>query len=57
MLSTETIHTPNESKLTQKNSILLVEDEDLIREMVVMALEEEDYEVHTASNGRAALSS
>jgi len=41
----------------QKNSILLVEDEDLIREMVVMALEEEGYEVHTAINGRAALSS
>ena len=36
---------------------MLVEDEDLIREMVVMALEEEGYEVHTASNGRAALSS
>lgn len=57
MLSTETIHTNSESKLTQKNSILLVEDEDLIREMVVMALEEEGYEIHTASNGRAALSS
>lgn len=57
MLSTETTNTPNESQLAQKNRILLVEDEDLIREMVVMALEEEGYEVHTASNGRAALSS
>jgi len=57
MLSTDAIHTPRKSKLAQKNSILLIEDEDLIREMVVMALEEEGYEVHTACNGRAALSS
>ena len=55
MLSIETPQTAAESKLTQTNSILLVEDEDLIREMIVIALEEEGYEVHTASNGRAAL--
>ncbi len=54
MLCSE-IQPPVESKLTQTNRILLVEDEDLIREMVVIALEEEGFEVHTASNGRAAL--
>ncbi len=54
MLCSE-IQPPVESKLTQTNRILLVEDEDLIREMVVIALEEEGFEVHTASNGRTAL--
>ena len=56
MPSTETFHPPVEAKLAQKNCILLVEDEDLIREMVEIALEEEGYEVHTVSNGREALS-
>ena len=56
MLSIETPQATAESKLAQTNRILLVEDEDLIREMIVIALEEEGYEVHTASNGRAALS-
>lgn len=56
MLSLETVQMTAESKLTQTNRILLVEDEDLIREMIVIALEEEGYEVHTASNGRSALS-
>ena len=56
MLSIETPQKTTESKLAQTNRILLVEDEDLIREMVVIALEEEGYEVHTATNGRAALS-
>ena len=55
MLSIETPQTTAESKLTKTNRILLVEDEDLIREMVVIALEEEGYEVHTATNGRTAL--
>lgn len=55
MLSLETSPAPTESKLAQKNRILLIEDEDLIREMVVLALEEEGYEVHTAKSGRSAL--
>ena len=55
MLSIETPQTTAESKLAQSNRILLVEDEDLIGEMVVIALEEEGYEVHTANNGRTAL--
>lgn len=55
MLSLETPQNSVEAKLSPKNRILLIEDEDLIREMVVIALEEEGYEVYTANNGRAAL--
>ena len=55
MLSLETSPAPTESKLASKNRILLIEDEDLIREMIALALEEEGYEVHTAKNGRSAL--
>ena len=55
MPSLEIAQAPTESKLAQKNRILLIEDEDLIRDMVVIALEEEGYEVKTASNGREAL--
>ncbi|MEM8832294.1 MAG: response regulator transcription factor [Cyanobacteria bacterium P01_G01_bin.19] len=56
MLSIDTSQTSAESKLAQANRILLVEDESLISEMIVIALEEEGYEVHTANNGRSALS-
>lgn len=56
MLSIETPQASAESKLAQTNRILLVEDESLISEMIVIALEEEGYEVHTANNGRSALS-
>jgi two-component system, OmpR family, phosphate regulon response regulator PhoB len=55
MLSLQTPQTTAKSKLTVTNRILLVEDEDLIREMIVVALAEEGYEVHTANNGRDAL--
>ena len=55
MLSLEIPQASSEAELTQKNRLLLVEDEDLIRDMIVVALEEEGYEVHTASDGRAAL--
>ena len=55
MLSLQTPKAADKSKLAQANRILLIEDEDLIRDMVVVALEEEGYEVHTADNGRAAL--
>ena len=34
------------------NRVLVVEDEDLIREMVVLALEEEGYEVTAAVDSR-----
>jgi two-component system, OmpR family, phosphate regulon response regulator PhoB len=39
----------------QTSRILIVEDEELIREMLVLALEEEGYEVTTASDGRIAV--
>ena len=55
MLSQQNLKSPTKSKLAQANQILLVEDEDLIRDMIVVALEEEGYEVDTASNGRTAL--
>jgi len=55
MLSLQNPQTSEKSKLAQANRILLVEDENLIRDMVTVALEEEGYEVHNVSNGRAAL--
>ncbi|MGK7934288.1 MAG: response regulator transcription factor [Xenococcaceae cyanobacterium] len=55
MLSLEIPQGSSEAKLTPKNRLLLVEDEDLIRDMIVVALEEEGYEVHTAVDGRSAL--
>ncbi len=39
----------------QTSRILVVEDEELIREMLVLALEEEGYEVITAGDGRVAV--
>ena len=55
MLSLETSQGTTESKLTATSRILVIEDEDLIRDMVMVALEEEGYEVHTSANGREAL--
>ncbi len=46
---------PSQRELTRTTRILVVEDEDLIRDMIVLALEEEGYEVITATDGRAAL--
>lgn len=55
MLSLDKTQTSSKPELTQKNRILLIEDEELIRDMVVIALEEEGYQVKTATNGRTAL--
>ena len=55
MLSLENPQTSSESGLSHKNRILVVEDEDLIRDMVTVALQEEGYEVQTTKNGRNAL--
>ncbi len=55
MLSLQNPQSSNKSKLAHTNRILLIEDEDLIRDMVTVALEEEGYEVYTANNGRSAL--
>ncbi len=55
MLALDLPHNPPNRELTQKNRILVIEDEDLIREMVILALEEEGYEVMSATDGRIAL--
>jgi two-component system phosphate regulon response regulator PhoB len=55
MLSLEISPTPSQVELTQKNRILLVEDESLIGDMIVVALEAEGYEICKVSDGRAAL--
>ncbi|BAZ42822.1 winged helix family two component transcriptional regulator [Calothrix sp. NIES-4101] len=46
---------PPASEFGQINRILVVEDEDLIREMLVLALEGEGYEVVAAVDGRVAV--
>lgn len=56
MLSLEIPQSPSQPELDQTTRILVVEDEDLIREMVVLALREEGYDVVTATDGRTALS-
>lgn len=55
MLSLENPQNASQSGLNHQNRILLVEDEDLIRDMISIALEEEGYEVQTTNNGRNAL--
>ncbi len=55
MLSLDLPQSPSSPELAQSTRILVVEDEDLIREMLVLALEEESYEVVTAADGRTAL--
>ncbi|MGF1481184.1 MAG: response regulator transcription factor [Cyanophyceae cyanobacterium] len=55
MLSLDIPQSSPSSKLVQASRILVVEDEDLIRDMIVLALEEEGYEVSTANDGRTAL--
>lgn len=55
MLTLDVPQSSSRSDLGQTHRILVVEDEDAIRDMVVLALEEEGYEVATAANGRSAL--
>lgn len=55
MLSLERPLSSSRHGLAQTTRILVVEDEDLIREMLVLSLVEEGYEVVTAIDGRAAL--
>ncbi|MBD2179719.1 response regulator transcription factor [Planktothrix sp. FACHB-1355] len=55
MFSLELTQTPSRAEIGQKSRVLVVEDEDLIREMIVMALEEQDYEVITATDGQKAI--
>lgn len=55
MLSLETSQQTNNLSKNLSNRVLLVEDEELIRDMVILALEEEGYEVVVATDGRKAL--
>jgi two-component system phosphate regulon response regulator PhoB len=56
MLSLDAPTFSKKPELVQTHRILIVEDEEVIRQMIVIALEEEGYEVITASDGRSALS-
>jgi two-component system phosphate regulon response regulator PhoB len=55
MLSLDMPKSASSPDLGQASRILVVEDEELIREMLVVSLEEEGYEVVTATDGRTAL--
>lgn len=55
MLSLEVPQFSSNRDLVQNSRILVVEDEDVIRDMVVLALKEEGYEVVSVSDGRSAL--
>lgn len=54
MLSLDIPQSSPRPEFTRSARILVVEDEDLIREMVVLSLREEGYEVSTAADGRTA---
>ena len=55
MLTLEIPQKSSQAKPMTTYHLLVVEDEELIRDMIVLALEEEGYEVTTASDGRTAL--
>lgn len=56
MLSLEIPPSSNSPEIHQTTRVLVVEDEELIREMILVSLKEEGYEVTTAMDGRTALS-
>ncbi|MDJ0730451.1 MAG: response regulator transcription factor [Crocosphaera sp.] len=55
MLSFDTTQTPPNPSVVNTHRILVVEDEDVIRDMIVLALEDEGYEITAVSDGRTAL--
>ncbi len=55
MLSFDTTQTLPNSSVVNTHRILVVEDEDVIRDMIVLALEDEGYEITAVSDGRTAL--
>ncbi|KAB8317220.1 response regulator transcription factor [Tolypothrix campylonemoides VB511288] len=55
MYTSESPKYPHTAEIGQRSRILVVEDEELIREMLVLALEEEGYGVVTATDGRLAV--
>jgi two-component system, OmpR family, phosphate regulon response regulator PhoB len=55
MYTSESTKFSTKADIGQTSRILIVEDEELIREMVVVALEEEGYDVVTTTDGRSAI--
>jgi len=55
MFTSELTKCPPKLEIGQMSRILVVEDENLIREMLVLALEAEGYAIATAADGRTAL--
>ncbi len=55
MYTSESTKYASTADIGQRSRVLIVEDEELIREMLVLALEEEGYGVVTASDGRSAV--
>ncbi|MGB3640471.1 MAG: response regulator transcription factor [Rivularia sp. (in: cyanobacteria)] len=55
MYTNESTKYARAADIAKKSRVLVVEDEELIREMVVLALEGEGYEVNTATDGRLAV--
>lgn len=55
MLSFDTPQTPPNPSVVNTHRILVVEDEDVIRDMIVLALEDEGYDITAVNNGRSAL--
>ena len=55
MLSLDLPSVAARERIQSSGRILLVEDDELIRSMIALNLEEEGYEVAQANNGREAL--
>lgn len=55
MFTLELTKRPPRAEIGQMSRILVVEDEELIRDMVVLAMEAEGYAIATAADGRTAL--
>ncbi|MGK7884749.1 MAG: response regulator transcription factor [Crocosphaera sp.] len=55
MLSIDTNQNPPNPSVVTTHRILVVEDEDVIRDMIVLALEDEGYDITAVSDGRTAL--
>jgi two-component system, OmpR family, phosphate regulon response regulator PhoB len=56
MLSLDTLHSSTKTQPTHTPRILVIEDEDLIRNMICISLKEEGYEVIEVNDGQNALS-
>jgi two-component system phosphate regulon response regulator PhoB len=55
MFTLELTKRPPRAEIGQMSRILVVEDEELIRDMIVLAMEAEGYAIATAADGRTAL--